>query len=138
MRKKGCLFRTPNTPKVITRSVHSTFDCHCPDHNFEIQENLAGEGLKSLVQPRFTFASVSKGDRSPIFRLKNRTTILKERCNDIVSQVVQEIVRRIPDGHQVKREVDFILNQCSETMTPLHYHIREVIFVTYNKVKISV
>jgi len=50
-------------------------------------------------------------------------------------QVVQELVRRIPDGHQVKREVDFILNQISDTMTPMHYHIREVIFVTYNKVR---
>ena len=49
-------------------------------------------------------------------------------------QVVQQLVRRIPDGHQVKREVDFILNQISDTMTPMHYHIREVIFVTYNKV----
>jgi len=48
--------------------------------------------------------------------------------------VVQQLVRRIPDGHQVKREVDFILNQISDTMTPMHYHIREVIFVTYNKV----
>jgi len=50
-------------------------------------------------------------------------------------QVVQDLVRRIPDGHQVKREVDFILNQISDTMTPMHYHIREVIFVYYNKVR---
>jgi len=50
-------------------------------------------------------------------------------------QVVQDLVRRIPDGHQVKREVDFILNQISDTMTPMHYHIREVIFVTLNKVR---
>lgn len=57
-------------------------------------------------------------------------------CVSYVSnwQVVQQLVRRIPDGHQVKREVDFILNQISDTMTPMHYHIREVIFVTYNKV----
>jgi len=50
------------------------------------------------------------------------------------AQVVQQLVRRIPDGHQVKREVDFILNQISDTMTPMHYHMREEIFVTYNKV----
>lgn len=31
--------------------------------------------------------------------------------------------------------MDFILDQCSDTMTPMHYHIREVIFVTYNKMK---
>jgi len=47
--------------------------------------------------------------------------------------VVQQLVRRIPDGHQVKREVDFILNQISDTMTPMHYHMREIIFVNYNK-----
>ena len=57
---------------------------------------------------------------------------MNEACVDL--QVVQQLVRRIPDGHQVKREVDFILNQISDTMTPMHYHIREVIFVTYNKV----
>ncbi|ELT97506.1 hypothetical protein CAPTEDRAFT_103765 [Capitella teleta] len=52
-------------------------------------------------------------------------------------KVVQDVVRRIPDGQQVKREVDFILNQCSDTMTPMHYHMREIIFVTYNKMKKS-
>ncbi|XP_064624636.1 paladin-like isoform X2 [Lineus longissimus] len=50
-------------------------------------------------------------------------------------QVVQTLVRILPDGHQVKREVDFILDQISETMTPMHYHAREIIFVTYNKMK---
>ncbi|XP_074649067.1 paladin-like [Tubulanus polymorphus] len=50
-------------------------------------------------------------------------------------QIVQRLVRRIPNGQQVKREVDFILDQCSETMTPMHYHIREEIFVTYNWLK---
>ncbi|KAI0240998.1 Paladin [Lamellibrachia satsuma] len=49
--------------------------------------------------------------------------------------VVQELVRRIPNGQQVKREVDFVLDQCSDTMTPMHYHLREVILVAYNKVK---
>lgn len=51
-------------------------------------------------------------------------------------QVVEALIRRIPQGQQVKREVDFILDQCSDTMTPMHYHIREVIFVTFNKVPI--
>uniref|UniRef100_A0ABM0LZR8 Paladin-like n=1 Tax=Saccoglossus kowalevskii TaxID=10224 RepID=A0ABM0LZR8_SACKO len=49
--------------------------------------------------------------------------------------IVQKLVRRLPNGTQVKREVDFILDKCSETMTPMHYHAREVIFSTYNKVK---
>ena len=49
-------------------------------------------------------------------------------------KVVQELVRKLPQGQQLKREVDFVLNQCSETMTPMHYHVREMIFVTYKKV----
>ncbi|CAH1794464.1 unnamed protein product [Owenia fusiformis] len=49
--------------------------------------------------------------------------------------IVQRLVRMIPNGQQMKREVDFMLDQCSETMTPMHYHVREVIFVTYNKMK---
>ncbi|XP_064616036.1 paladin-like [Liolophura sinensis] len=49
--------------------------------------------------------------------------------------VVQKLVHLLPNGHQVKREVDFILDKCFETMTPMHFHMREVIFVTYNKMK---
>lgn len=52
-------------------------------------------------------------------------------------QIVQKLVRILPNGQQVKREVDFILDECFETMSPMHFHIREVIFVTYNKVSIS-
>lgn len=52
----------------------------------------------------------------------------------IVSQIVQKLVRILPNGQQVKREVDFVLDECFETMSPMHFHIREVIFVTYNKV----
>ena len=37
----------------------------------------------------------------------------------------------------MKREVDFVLDQCSDTMTPMHYHLREVILVTYNKVSVG-
>ncbi|XP_022101422.1 paladin-like [Acanthaster planci] len=49
--------------------------------------------------------------------------------------VVMNLVRRLPLGSQVKREVDLMLDKCSETMTPMHYHQRETIFSTYNKVK---
>ncbi|CAD5118609.1 DgyrCDS7293 [Dimorphilus gyrociliatus] len=41
-------------------------------------------------------------------------------------KVVQELLRKIPNGHQMKREVDFVLDSCSDTMTPMHYHMREV------------
>ena len=49
-------------------------------------------------------------------------------------QIIQKLIRLLPNGHQIKREVDFILDECFETMSPMHFHIREVIFVTYNKV----
>ena len=38
----------------------------------------------------------------------------------------------------MKREVDFILDQCSDTMTPMHYHMREVVLVTFNKVNMYI
>ncbi|KAL5018749.1 hypothetical protein ScPMuIL_004471 [Solemya velum] len=49
--------------------------------------------------------------------------------------IVQKLVRILPQGQQLKREVDFILDECFDTMSPMHFHIREVIFVTYNKMK---
>ena len=51
-------------------------------------------------------------------------------------QIVQKLVRMLPDGQQVKREVDFILDEIFNTMTPTMFHMREIIFVTYNKVKL--
>ncbi|XP_071498608.1 paladin-like [Diadema antillarum] len=48
---------------------------------------------------------------------------------------VRKLVLRLPHGVQVKREVDLILDKCSETMTPMHFHLREVIFSTFNKIK---
>jgi hypothetical protein len=45
-----------------------------------------------------------------------------------------KLVRLLPDGYQRKREVDFVLDRLFETMSPMHFHIREAIFVTYNKV----
>ncbi|WAQ96830.1 PALD-like protein [Mya arenaria] len=47
--------------------------------------------------------------------------------------IVQKLVRMLPNGHQVKREVDFILDEIFNTMTPTMFHMREIIFVTYNK-----
>ena len=52
----------------------------------------------------------------------------------LLFQIIQKLIRLLPNGHQIKREVDFILDECFETMSPMHFHIREVIFVTYNKV----
>lgn len=45
-----------------------------------------------------------------------------------------QLVRRLPDGHRMKREVDMALDSVSETMTPMHYHLRENIISTYRQV----
>ena len=45
-----------------------------------------------------------------------------------------KVVQLLPDGHQVKREVDAALDTVSETMTPMHYHLREIIICTYRQV----
>ncbi|KAM9716559.1 paladin isoform 1-T1 [Menidia menidia] len=50
-------------------------------------------------------------------------------------EVVMQLVRLLPDGHRMKREVDLALDSVSETMTPMHYHLREVIISTYRQIK---
>ncbi|XP_038554218.1 paladin-like isoform X1 [Micropterus salmoides] len=50
-------------------------------------------------------------------------------------EVVMQLVRLIPDGHRMKREVDMALDSVSETMTPMHYHLREIIISTYRQIK---
>ena len=49
-------------------------------------------------------------------------------------QVVMKVVQLLPDGHRVKREVDAALDTVSETMTPMHYHLREIIICTFRQV----
>lgn len=50
-------------------------------------------------------------------------------------QVVMEVVQLLPDGYHVKKEVDAALDTVSETMTPMHYHLREIIICTYRQAK---
>uniref|UniRef100_A0A8C6M399 Phosphatase domain containing paladin 1a n=1 Tax=Nothobranchius furzeri TaxID=105023 RepID=A0A8C6M399_NOTFU len=49
-------------------------------------------------------------------------------------EVVMQLVRLLPDGHRMKKEVDLALDTVSETMTPMHYHLREIIICTYRQV----
>lgn len=49
-------------------------------------------------------------------------------------QVVMKVVQLLPDGHRMKKEVDMALDTVSETMTPMHYHLREIIICTYRQV----
>ncbi|KAM4624425.1 paladin isoform 1-T2 [Polymixia lowei] len=50
-------------------------------------------------------------------------------------EVVMQLVRLLPDGHRMKKEVDMALDSVSETMTPMHYHLREIIICTYRQIK---
>lgn len=52
-------------------------------------------------------------------------------------QVVMKVVQLLPDGHRMKKEVDMALDTVSETMTPMHYHLREIIICTYRQVSVS-
>ncbi|KAF8570163.1 hypothetical protein P879_05344 [Paragonimus westermani] len=48
-------------------------------------------------------------------------------------EIIQSLVRRIPNGNQVKREVDYVLDKCFDSMSMMHFHIREGIYFTYSK-----
>ncbi|XP_068115050.1 paladin [Hyperolius riggenbachi] len=48
-------------------------------------------------------------------------------------EVVMKIAQLLPDGHKLKKEVDMALDCVSETMTPMHYHLREIIICTYRQ-----
>ncbi|XP_030897557.1 paladin isoform X2 [Leptonychotes weddellii] len=50
-------------------------------------------------------------------------------------EVVMKVVQLLPEGHRVKKEVDAALDTVSETMTPMHYHLREIIICTYRQAK---
>ncbi|XP_062989070.1 paladin isoform X2 [Elgaria multicarinata webbii] len=50
-------------------------------------------------------------------------------------EVVMKLVQLLPEGHQMKKEVDMALDTVSETMTPMHYHLREIIICTYRQGK---
>uniref|UniRef100_I3KGQ4 Phosphatase domain containing paladin 1a n=1 Tax=Oreochromis niloticus TaxID=8128 RepID=I3KGQ4_ORENI len=50
-------------------------------------------------------------------------------------EIVMQLVRLLPDGHRMKQEVDMALDTVSETMTPMHYHLREIIICTYRQIK---
>ncbi|XP_041032403.1 paladin-like isoform X2 [Carcharodon carcharias] len=50
-------------------------------------------------------------------------------------EIVMQIIHLLPDGHKMKKEVDLALDTVSETMTPMHYHLREIIICTYRQIK---
>ncbi|CAL8089892.1 unnamed protein product [Calicophoron daubneyi] len=49
--------------------------------------------------------------------------------------VIKRLITLLPNGNQVKREVDYILDKCFESMSMMHFHIREEIYFSYVKYK---
>ena len=85
----------------------------------------------------------SEGPSGPGRPLVWASQLLALEAPDLVSvrltpclwpQVVMKVVQLLPDGHRVKREVDAALDTVSETMTPMHYHLREIIICTFRQV----
>lgn len=88
--------------------------------------------LKHQVKLHLVYESSHQGS------IRTRGTAVVCYINKIcicVLQVVMKLVRLLPDGHRMKREVDLALDSVSETMTPLHYHLREVIISSYRQVE---
>ncbi|XP_062859559.1 paladin [Trichomycterus rosablanca] len=52
-------------------------------------------------------------------------------------EVVMRLIRLLPDGYRMKREVDIALDSVSETMTPMHHHLREIIICMHRQMKNS-
>lgn len=48
-----------------------------------------------------------------------------------------KVVQLLPEGLCVKKEVDAALDTVSETMTPMHYHLREIIICTCRQVSVT-
>ena len=73
--------------------------------------------------------------RALLRALSEKFSLLSESFfKKIPFQVIRHLKRVLPSGPQRKREVDYVLDRISETMTPMHYHSREVIFSTFNLV----
>uniref|UniRef100_H3B3G2 Phosphatase domain containing paladin 1 n=1 Tax=Latimeria chalumnae TaxID=7897 RepID=H3B3G2_LATCH len=49
-------------------------------------------------------------------------------------EAILSLVRILPNGNQMKKEVDMALDAVSDIMTPMMYHLRETIINTYRKV----
>nr|CAH8871870.1 unnamed protein product [Trichobilharzia regenti] len=49
--------------------------------------------------------------------------------------IIGRLIRMLPRGHQLKREVDYVLDRCYESMSMMHFHTREEIYFTYVKAR---
>ena len=125
-------FQEPMCPRYLWHAYYWQVDCLFNSLFMLITKKMPKLRIANPLwgEPPVTGDSPHKG--LAIWKVHHTMTSSHDNAN--LFQCVELLVRLIPNGHQVKREVDFILDQCSDTMTPMHYHIREIIFVTLNKV----
>uniref|UniRef100_G3NCI0 Paladin n=1 Tax=Gasterosteus aculeatus aculeatus TaxID=481459 RepID=G3NCI0_GASAC len=134
----------------------------CPDHCLTVQEifNQHKSSQQGLVSKRIPLPDCSAPREEDFDKLLEamKTSLAEDshsafvfNCSNgkgrtttamVVSvltlwhfNVVMQLVRLLPDGHRMKREVDMALDSVSETMTPMHYHLREIIICTYRQIK---
>ncbi|XP_069781027.1 paladin-like isoform X2 [Narcine bancroftii] len=52
-------------------------------------------------------------------------------------EAVLSLVRILPNGNEMKKDVDRVLDAVSDSMTPMMHHLRELILNTYKKSKVA-
>lgn len=109
------------------KSNYHAFVFHCRTGKSRTSQAMAAASMLFYHIRGFPYGA--KPGEQEMVSCPNRSYTLGEFV------VVMRLVRRLPEGHQRKREVDLVLDRLFETMSPMHYHLREVIFVKYNKIK---
>ncbi|XP_031805243.1 paladin [Sarcophilus harrisii] len=124
----------------------------CVMHDFERLLQAVKEALAKEPSTGFVFSCLSGQGRTTtamvvaVLTLWHITAFPEMGEEEIVSvpdakytkgefEVVMKVVQLLPDGHRIKKEVDMALDTVSETMTPMHYHLREIIICTYRQGK---
>ncbi|XP_025089894.1 paladin-like [Pomacea canaliculata] len=115
------------TSDTAWKEDNYAFVFHCRTGKSRSSLAMAVAGLLFYHIREFPYGS--KPGEQELVSCPNRSYTLGE------FEVVMRLIRRLPQGYQRKREVDFVLDRLFETMSPMHFHLREVIFVTYNKIK---
>ncbi len=132
----------PSTPKESLRYIEAMFLWTAASVNLKTNILLIlNICILWLINPPMQSKLMYLVENSFYYRYKLKNIWFDEfwpmhAC--VCVQVVMQVVRMLPDGHRVKREVDVALDVVSETMTPMHYHLREIIISTYRQVKCDI
>ncbi|XP_055486823.1 paladin-like [Leucoraja erinacea] len=71
----------------------------------------------------------------PEFIVEDMVSIPDAKYTKGEFEAVLSLVRILPNGNEMKQEVDRALDQVSDSMTPMMHHLRELILNTYKKSK---